>query len=222
MMRVAEVRAALKFRLEMGSFVTDKTGVKTVELVGASFIADEESIFGEVNRGYVDREIEWYESKSRSVYDIPPPVPEIWKQVASKDGLINSNYGWCIYSEENGNQYERVRELLSNDPDTRRALMIYTRPSMWSDYNRDGMSDFMCTNAVQYLVRGGALHAVVQMRSNDAVFGYKNDRAWQQHVLEKLARDIGTDVGNIYWNAGSLHVYERHFNLISSYNSMVD
>jgi thymidylate synthase len=61
------------------------------------------------------------------------------------------------------------------------------------------------------------------MRSNDAVFGYKNDRAWQQHVLEKVTNNLNElgrsyNVGNLYWNAGSLHVYARHFHLIDPIN----
>jgi thymidylate synthase len=81
------------------------------------------------------------------------------------------------------------------------------------------MSDFMCTNAVQYLIRDGKLHALVYMRSNDAVFGYKNDYAWQKYVLQQLLNDLNNnwmnlEEGNIYWNVASMHVYERHFHLI--------
>jgi thymidylate synthase len=115
-------------------------------------------------------------------------------------------------------QYEQALQELKKNPESRRAIMIYTRPSMWLDYNKNGRSDFMCTNAVQYLLRNGKLHAVVQMRSNDAVFGYKNDRAWQQHVLEKLAGDLGVPVGDLYWNVGSLHVYARHYHLVDPAN----
>jgi thymidylate synthase len=64
------------------------------------------------------------------------------------------------------------------------------------------------------MIRYGRLNAVVQMRSNDVVFGYRNDYAWQKHVLQKLAKDLGVVEGDIYWNAGSLHVYERHFNMV--------
>ena len=151
---------------------------------------------------------------SLNVNDIPGGPPEIWKRVATTYGRINSNYGWCIYSKENGNQYENVLDELTRNPDTRRATMIYTRPSMHYDYNRDGMSDFMCTNAVQYLIRDGKVNALVYMRSNDAVFGYKNDYAWQKYVLDSVANDLGLSVGNLYWNVSSLHVYERHFDLI--------
>ena len=50
-------------------YVTDKTGVKTLEIVGASFTADEASIFGTPNYEYIKNEIEWYISQSLYVDD---------------------------------------------------------------------------------------------------------------------------------------------------------
>ena len=213
-MLVSDIRERFKDKLYCEKFVTDKTGVKMIEIIGASFLADEETIFGPVNWDYVNREIEWYNSTSLNVNDIPGKTPEIWKQVATEDGFINSNYGWCVYHPDNGFQYDRVKEELIAHPNSRRAVMIYTRPTMHSDYNYRGMSDFMCTNAHQYVIRNGKLHAIVQMRSNDVVFGYRNDRAWADHVLTKLANDLEIDKGDIHWQVGSLHVYERHFDLV--------
>lgn len=212
--KVKHIRETFLYLRANAEYVTDKTGCKMLELPGATFYADEPSIFGTVNEDYVRREIEWYESQSLNVNDIPAPIPAIWKAVATPDGRINSNYGWCIYSDENGEQYYHCLETLKRDPESRRASMIYTRPSMQLDYNSDGMSDFMCTEAVQYLIRKGAVHAIVRMRSNDVVFGYKNDYAWQKHVLTQLAEDLKLPVGDIIWQVGSLHVYEKHFDLV--------
>jgi len=211
---VQDIREQFKIELAHENFVTDKSGVNMLEIRSACFIADEPSIFGKVNEEYVKRELEWYKSMSLNVNDIPGGAPAIWELVSDEEGYINSNYGWCIWSRQNFNQYHRVFEELWNNPQSRRAVMIYTRPSMWDEYNTDGMSDFMCTNAVQYMIRDGELEAVVQMRSNDVVFGYKNDYAWQKHVLDMLANQLNVKSGKIYWNAGSLHVYSRHFNLI--------
>jgi thymidylate synthase len=204
-------------KLHAQDFVIDKTGVKTIEIMNANFLADDEALFGTVNEDYVKRELTWYLSTSRYIGDIPHPIPEIWKKVASRYGKINSNYGWCIYSRENDHQFIKCVDELKQNPDSRRAIMIYTRPSMQWEYNQDDMSDFICTNAVQYLIRGGKVHAIVQMRSNDAVFGYKNDYAWQKFVLDRVADDVGVPAGDIYWNVGSLHVYERHFDLVEDY-----
>lgn len=215
MLIVEDIRDYLIRELQAESFVVDKTGVKTIEMIGACFEADEPSIFGDVNDDYIQRELEWYKSQSLYVDDIPGITPAIWKQVASTEGKINSNYGWAIYSEDNGLQYLNVFDELTKNPNSRRAVMIYTRPTMWSDYNHNGMSDFMCTNAVQYMIRDGQLVAVVQMRSNDVVFGYRNDYAWQKYVADQLTNDLGLDVEpKIIWNVGNLHVYERHFDKV--------
>jgi thymidylate synthase len=220
--RVKDVRAAFKQLLAERRFtglnreqaLTTLMGNETIELLGATFIADQPAIFGEVNEEWVEREKAWYSSMSLNVNDIPGGPPKVWAAVADKHGFINSNYGWCIWHPANYQQYVHALAELRQNPESRRAVMIYTRPSMWLDYNKDGRSDFMCTNTVQYLIRNGACHAVVQMRSNDAVFGYKGDRAWQRYVLELLAKDLGTAVGDIFWCVGSLHVYARHFYLI--------
>lgn len=222
-----EVRLEFARLLREGKFtsinreasMTALVGNRTIEIVGASLIASDEALFGKVDWDYIHREEKWYDSMSLKVDDIPGGAPQVWKAVASKtDGTINSNYGWTTYSEENGSQYTKVLAELKKNPESRRAVVIYTRPSMWEDYNKDGRSDFMCTNAVQYLVRDGAVHACVQMRSNDAILGYKNDRAWQQTVLERLAKDLNLPAGNLYWSAGSLHVYERHFYLVDHFD----
>ena len=98
--------------------------------------------------------------------------------------------------------------------------MIYQRPSIWREFKEDGKNDFICTNAVTYYIRDEQLHCVVQMRSNDVVFGYRNDYAWQKYVLGKLEKDLyynGHPLksgGKIYWQVQNLHVYERHFDLV--------
>jgi len=219
---IHDIRTEFSRLYNKGEFITDKSGVKTIEIMNANFVADQPLIFGAVNEEYVQRELDWYLSMSLSVDDIPGGPPQIWKQVSDNDGYINSNYGWCIFSKENNNQFYHVLNELENHPDSRRATMIYTRPTMWGDHNANGRSDFMCTNAVQYLIRKNKVHAVVQMRSNDVVFGYRNDYAWQEYVLHRVVDELNQrgkhyDVGTIFWNVGSLHVYERHFYLIHHY-----
>jgi thymidylate synthase len=191
-----------------------------IEIVNASFIADQPTIFGEPNHDWHAREFQWYVSQSRFVKDIPEPIPKIWQDVASTNGEINSNYGWCILSQENGDQYLNAINAIVKDPDTRQAVMIYTRPSMHFDSHRDGMKDFICTNTVQLLYRGDQLHYMVNMRSNDAIFGYKGDRSWHTAVHDWACVDLsdrfGREVkkGHLIWNAASLHIYPRHRGLI--------
>ena len=218
MRTIPELRDLLAKKYKRNDFTND-----TIELIGESFIADEDTIFGKVNEDYVRRELDWYLSESLNVNDIEGKVPPIWKAHATPEGYINSNYGFLAFSPQNGAQYLNVFNKLMTDENTRQATMIYTRPSMHADWNHRGMSDFVCTNTVQYFIRNNKLETVVQMRSNDVVFGYRNDYAWQKHVRDQLYLDLKSmeyldlEVGSIVWNAASLHVYERHYNLLEHY-----
>ena len=215
-----DIRDELKRLYKEGVFREGKYG-KTVEIQNAHFLADKDWIIREPNYDYAKREVEWYESQSLYVKDIPGDVPKIWQMCADKDGKINSNYGWCIFSDENGSQYDHCLNRLLDDHHTREACMIYTRPSMQVDCNNNGMHDFMCTYSTQVFLNpinefGYDLDYTVFMRSNDAVYGFCNDAIWAKHVRDKLVADLnkcGLTVfpGKIIWNAGSLHVYERHF-----------
>jgi thymidylate synthase len=95
-MNVAKIKQLLIDKYQSNDFVTDKTGCKTVEIINASFEADKYFIVREPNYDYIARELEWYESQSLDVNDIPGNTPAIWKAVSDKDGKINSNYGYLV------------------------------------------------------------------------------------------------------------------------------
>ena len=221
----SDIAQEFKRLYKEGIFREGKYG-KTVEIQNAHFLVDKDWIIRAPNYDYAKREIEWYESQSLYVKDIPGQTPKIWELCADKDGKINSNYGWCILSKENGNQFDHCVKRLLDDPHTREACMIYTRPSMQVDCTANGMHDFMCTYATQVFlnevrddVKVYQLDYSVFMRSNDAVFGYTLDAIWAMHVQSKLVDELnrqGLNVieGDIIWNAGSLHVYERHFKFL--------
>lgn len=217
MLKTKDIRDQIIQKYKDNDFVIDKSGQKMVEIIGATFLADSDTIIREPNMDYVKRELDWYKSMSLYVEDIPGTVPTIWQQVSSEHGRINSNYGWMIWSEKNGSQYYNVLNELLHHPNSRRATMIYNRPSMHADYHEDGMSDFVCTYANQFFIRDNKLVSHYIMRSNDAVFGFGNDYHWAKHVQHQLANDLNIEVGDLIWTASSFHVYERHFNHIEKF-----
>jgi thymidylate synthase len=222
-MKVQDIRNFFINEKVNSRFVIDRSGQKVIEMIGASFIANEASIYGIPNEEYIQRELEWYDSQSTNIFDINKggEPPAAWKYAANSAGEINSNYGYIIYSSKFHGQYECVLEELIRNPDGRRATMIYNRPSIWAEYNEDGKNDFICTNAVAYYIRNSTLHSVVQMRSNDVVFGYKNDYAWQREVMSRICLDYYSETGShivpgtMHWQVQNLHVYERHFHLVN-------
>lgn len=234
-MNTNDIKNILVEKYKKGEFRYLYNGdVKTVEIQNAHFTADKDWIIREPNYDYAAREIEWYKSQSLFVDDIPGKTPKIWNDCADMNGKINSNYGWCIWSNENGNQFRNCVQTLLKDPHSRQAVMIYNRPSMQEDATKDGKHDFMCTYAVQCFLNDKVddsipgelrpyyeLTYIVYMRSNDAVFGYDNDILWHRYVQEQLANTLSEQMaydvcpGNIEWNAASLHVYENHFKYLT-------
>lgn len=213
------------------NFVKDKSGVNLVEIINFSATLDPRQKIIEfpgvrkTPEEYVKREIEWYESQDLSVEEISKHA-KIWANVADKDGRINSNYGWLIWSKENGEQYENAIAELISFPTSRKGIMIYTRPSMWTEWNKDGMSDFICTISSQYFIRNNKLINIVNMRSNDFIFGFFNDFYWQSYVYDKVYNRLvqfheDLEYGEIIWNANSMHVYERHFEMLKSLTRLV-
>jgi len=212
-----------KFEIENEHFIIDKSGVKTVEMLGASLYFNPMNKYISVKgrktpKKYIQKELDWYDSQSLDVTEIGKTA-KIWLDVSSKDNKINSNYGYLIYSDENFNQYENCKKALIENASTRRAIMIYTRPSMQVEYNKDGMSDFICTNYHHFFIRKGKLHSIVSQRSSDAIFGLMNDYPWFAEVQQRLLKDLQEfypelEMGFLQMNMDSLHVYERHFDLI--------
>jgi thymidylate synthase len=215
-MKVSDIREHFKHELANKNFTVDKTGQKTIEMIGASFLADEPSIFGVPNQDYIDAEIDWYQSQSTNINDIKygdsPPVA--WQYSANKYGEINSNYGHLVYSDKYHSQFMNACVELMMNPDSRRAQMVYNRPSIWEEYKENGKNDFICTNAQTVYIRDNKLHMVCQMRSNDVVFGYKNDYAWAKYLMKEFCDALNVEIGDLYWQVMNLHVYARHFHMV--------
>ena len=60
---VKDVRQFFVDELNDQAFTIDKTGARTIEMIGASFIADEASIFGTPSHSYIRKELESNDKK---------------------------------------------------------------------------------------------------------------------------------------------------------------
>ena len=146
----------------------------------------------------------------------------------SDDGVtINSAYGarMCKFvfgKEVDITQWEACIRTLSSDTDSRRALLLINSPEDQVRAATVGTKDVPCTLSLQFFIRENKLHVHVHMRSNDAIWGLTNDlfsfTLFQECMLLELReRDPvkfgDLELGTYYHTAGSLHIYERHFEL---------
>lgn len=178
-----------------------------------------------VSEEYIKHELEWYNSQDLNIKGHPGiENNKVWKSCATPEGNVNSNYGWCIYSIENNNQFNRCIESILKDNMTKQAVMIYSRPNIneeWND-NIHASHDMICTIYTSAILRDGELVLLVHMRSNDIWYGLRNDLAWQQHVQEEIvsclnAAGVECKCGMIIWNADSLHLYDRNYGEARTY-----
>lgn len=175
---------------------------------------------------YVKAELDWYKSMDLSIigHEGIESNPT-WQSCCTKDEKkeINSNYGWCVFSEENGSQYDNCLEVLKKDKTTRNAIIVYNRPSIYKDYKRDGMHDMICTMDSHFFIRNNKLMMVHNMRSNDIRYGFIcSDLAWNCFVYQNLYEDLketypDLEVGQIIWTSDSMHLYSRHFEALEKY-----
>lgn len=215
----------------------------TKELLHTVFLADKNYIVRKPKEPYQTNELEWFISQSRNVQDLKSFagfIPKIWKEIADKNSIINSNYGWCCLSEENGSQFYNAMKHLEKDKNSRRAIMIYNRPSMHTDwcegrelkycrhsYDYDWHNlpeesykrlrgDFMCCQNNHFIIRDNKLVMTVHMRSLDAVYGYNADYIWFDWIFNKAIQYLkktyeDLERGEMVIYADSVHVYEKHY-----------
>ena len=184
---------------------------------------------------YVKAELDWYKSMDLSIigHEGIESNPT-WQSCCTKDDKkeINSNYGWCVFSDENGSQYDNCLEVLTKDKTSRNGIIMYNGPSIYKDYKRDGMHDMICTMQSQFFIRDvnsvPTLFMVHTMRSNDVRYGFIcSDLAWNCFVFQNMYEDLkkiypNLEPGTIVWTSNSMHLYSRHYedlkNLIESEN----
>lgn len=173
------------------------------------------------NLNYAKQEWLWY-LRADKFDDSIEQHATMWKKLKQADGSYYSNYGQYMFGHRDyhhvssqPSQFEYCADQLLKDPDTRRASMTLLQPY----HLYDGNTDLVCTYAINFTIEDNVLHMTVMMRSNDVIFGFTND-AFCFSQLHKfmyvcLRKRMPTlEIGNYTHFTNSMHVYERHFDMI--------
>lgn len=119
---------------------------------------------------------------------------------------IYGAYGPRLFGESPNDQVPRVIQLLNDKRDSRQAvLQLFDRSDTLEPH-----LDIPCTCTLQFLVRGGRLHMLTSMRSNDAWKGLPHDVFTFTMLQELVARSLGIELGEYKHAVGSLHLYDEH------------
>lgn len=160
--------------------------------------------FRKWSKEYAQAEWQWYLSSDRRVKtlgEIYGKVPDIWNMMADENGEVNSNYGWQWQRE---GQLDKVIEKLKSNPNTRHAAISIYDGKEINRYTKDTP----CTYAVQFTIIDEKLNMSVYMRSNDLWFGFCNDQYQFSMLQQRVATELGIEIGWYYHHAHNMHLYK--------------
>jgi thymidylate synthase len=192
-------------------------GTQTLEVLHASFLIEDPTDINILNparkfkTSYAMAEWLWYLSHDPRVNNIGK-LASTWNRIADENGVVESNYGVYLRT-----QWAWVLKDLYDDPESRRATFVINQVH----HKGANTQDYPCTHYVQFFIRDSKLHMSVNMRSNDAVYGFCNDvftfALFQQLMLNDLnLRGKDYKLGHYYHHAGSFHVYDHHYAMMDA------
>ena len=204
-------------------YITSPRGQKIKEIIGMQIeIKDPYSnLFDNevcsLPRQYLADELYLYFSGSNSAEDFSK-ASKFWDKIKNEDGTVNSAYGHLIFNKNLElyplSQWDWAKESLIKDKDSRQAIMHYNKPI----HQQMSIKDFVCTMNNQFFIRDDKLEMITYIRSNDIRRGFFFDAPWfmllmQCMRIELLPNYPELELGSYHHFAGSMHLYEEHFEL---------
>lgn len=196
------------------NYISNPRGMKVKEVINGHYTFEMPAFITipsrSVNKAFMFAEAAWIISGSNRLEDISKYM-KVYENFSDDKMFLRGAYGPKVVD-----QLGYVVDTLFNDNDSRQAVM-----TIWRE--RPGISkDIPCTVAAQFLLRDGKLHSIFTMRSNDAVLGVTYDIFTFSMITYSVslllrARGLQNELGDLHVNAGSLHIYERHFDDIHTY-----
>lgn len=155
----------------------------------------------------------WYLSKETRLDFIDYYIPGRFQEESDDQVTVRSGYGERLQAWRGMNQLDNVVRLLRKHRSSRRAtIQLFDASDLTERY-----ASIPCTCTLQFLVRDDRLHMFVAMRSNDAYLGLPHDIFSFTMLQEMVARAVGAEIGEYKHCAGSLHLYEKHFEAAQQY-----
>lgn len=160
--------------------------------------------YRKISENYANAELKWYWSADNSVKTISKHAA-LWSKISDDGKTSNSAYGYIIKSKYGYDQIQKVIELLTNDPNSRRAVINISDPLL----DKSKTKDFQCTVCIQFMIRNHGLEMTVYMRSNDIYFGFPYDFIYFVSLGEYISSKLNVPLLLYTHHAGSIHMYKK-------------
>lgn len=184
-----------------------KFSPETLPLITSKFVATKTAI----------KEILWiWQQKSNSVEDLKKQNVNIWNEWVDEEGTIGKAYGWQMANKRHllsdktvVDQTDYVLNQLKYNPKNRRILTTL--------YDIDDLSEMQlepCVWSTQWYVVNGKVNLIVNQRSADVFLGLPFNIFQYGVLMRFIAKSLGLNIGELTWNIGVAHIYDRHIDLI--------
>ena len=157
-------------------------------------------------------ELSWHLATSNEV-DFIANYLSGWKNYSEDTKRITGScYGKRIFEadKDGESKWTSIIDLLQSDIHSRRAVISLLDPEV---YVNRSTPDISCTVSLQFLVRDGKIDLIVNMRSNDIIWGLPYDFFFFSYLQELMSFELNMPIGTYYHLAGSMHIYERHYEM---------
>ena len=226
---------ALKFIMENGESVNDRTGIGTKTVFGYQMRFDLQEGFPAVTTKKlawksVVGELLWFLEGSEDERRLAEITFEddrenlvdkktIWTANADNQGkqlgypnsdvqkYLGPVYGaqWRNWNDGYEDQIKKIIDQIKNDPDSRRIIL-----TAWNIGQIDLMALPPCHTLSQFRVINGKLSCQLYQRSADMFLGVPFNIASYSLLTHMLAQICDLEVGEFIWTGGDCHIYNNH------------
>lgn len=159
--------------------------------------------------GYGIAESIWYRRKTQDPTMISH-FAGMWNQMKNEEGLIQSNYGYQLY--ENNDMHEFNRQFMNFLKDSSQEKFVYSL-FIASDDNQHDRSDLVCNNKIEIIMEKDRftkhihIKSVITSRSIDVIYGLPYDFFTAHGFLAMLKEKINEVLGLNHATIQSISFY---------------
>jgi len=141
-------------------------------------------------------------------------VKWLTKYSKSIANFYDSRFAYGSYGPKIIAQLPYILQTFREDINSRQAVI-----NIWNESPHIGNKDTSCLLSLHFLIRNNAINTIVSMRSSDYWLGLPYDifdfsiiTLYIALLLNNTYHYINLELGNLYFNAGSSHLYSEYYN----------
>jgi hypothetical protein len=164
---------------------------------------------GRLDYNYIEAFYDWVCSGSVDTDEAFKEYPNVAKFLAKPTNPeLPKNFN-TFYGPRMVAQRPAIIKELTDNPNSRRAVISILKDSDLSLLGTDETLEFPCTDSATFFIRNGKLNCHVHMRSQNMVTVVKLDMyLWARFTCE-MAKELNVESGKFSSSIVSAHVFER-------------